>query len=389
VTPRGGEEPEARARRGHHQPGGLAAGGRRSVSPPNYASERKKEADLTQTTSATLSDDASETDASTDEDAAGSSARSSKQLDDDRNGRLVNEAIGLRIMQAQTADEILQVAVEDGYRFEINHCARCLGRLADCKKAELEALREDKRWKKILSRLRAIVEAAAAGEEVVKPARLSACLCNMVRLGLRDKVFLRTCPEVILIYLYQFSLSDLSNTLWAFAKAGVCNFDLFDAAADRVVAILPDGFKPGNCAMLAWAFAKADIRSERLFGAMAERSCCEKIMAGLTAQELSNLVWSYAKLGHSGEEIYKHAAKHGIARIAEFTTTELSNLVWAFAQASVIDEPFFRAVAQRALPMLSEFSPAQQYNLLWGFMIAFSRDSNIYHCGCGRVLVRI
>jgi hypothetical protein len=68
---------------------------------------------------------------------------------------------------------------------------------------------------------------------------------------------------------------------------------------------------------------------------------------------------------------------------------EISNLVWAFAQASVIDEPFFRAVAQHALPRLNEFLPAQQYNLLWGFMIAFSRDSNIYHCGCGRVLVRI
>jgi hypothetical protein len=383
VTPRGGEEPGTRARRGHHQPGGLSA--RRSVSPPGNG-ERKKEFDVTQTTSASISD--AESGEETDEEAE-SEAASSKQLEYERRGSVVDEAIGLRINQARTADEILQVAVEDGYRFQINHCAKCLGRLADCKKEELDSLKEDKRWKKILARLRAIVEAAAAGEEVVKPSRLSACLCNMVRLGIRDKVFLRTCPEVILLYIHQFSLSDLSNTLWAFAKVGVQNFDLFDAAAERAVSLLTEGFKPANCAMLAWAYAKADVRSELLFGTMADRSYCEKIISGLTAQELSNFVWSFSKLGHTGEEIYKHAAKYGILRIQEFSTVEISNLVWAFAQASVIDEPFFRAVAQNALPRLNEFSTSQQYNLLWGFLIAFSRDSNIYHCGCGRVLVRI
>jgi hypothetical protein len=141
--------------------------------------------------------------------------------------------------------------------------------------------------------------------------------------------------------------------------------------------------------MLAWAFAKSDIRNELLFDTMADKSYCEKIISGLTGQELSNFVWSYAKLGHSGEEVYKHAAKYAILRIKELSPVELSNLIWAYAQASVIDEPFFRAVAQHALPRLNEFSPSQQYNLLWGFMIAFSRDSNIYHCGCGRVLVRI
>jgi hypothetical protein len=138
VTPRGEEPSEARkARRGHHQPGGLAA--RRSVSPPGNG-ERKKELDVTQTTSATISDDdsSSETDEEVESDAA-----SSKQCDGERRGSLVDEAIGLRIMQARTADEILQVAVDDGYRFQLSHCARCLGRLADCKKEDLDSFRED------------------------------------------------------------------------------------------------------------------------------------------------------------------------------------------------------------------------------------------------------
>jgi hypothetical protein len=75
--------------------------------------------------------------------------------------------------------------------------------------------------------------------------------------------------------------------------------------------------------------------------------------------------------------------------VSQFTAGELSNLVWAFAQASVVDEPLFRAVARDALTRLGDFTSQQQYNLLWGFMVAYTRDVGVYHCGCGRVLVRI
>merc|ERR550514_2280190 len=128
--------------------------------------------------------------------------------------------------------------------------------------------------------------------------------------------------------------------------------------------------------MMLWAFAKAD-------------DVCERFVMALNAQELSNLVWAYAKLGHAGDDLFKEVAKAATPKVADFSCTELSNMIWAFAQASVVDETFFRAVAQAALPRMTDFTPQQQYNLLWGYLIAYSRETNIYHCGCGRVLVRI
>jgi hypothetical protein len=101
------------------------------------------------------------------------------------------------------------------------------------------------------------------------------------------------------------------------------------------------------------------------------------------------LAWASAKLGYQNEELLKAVAKESTHKVGSFALGELSNLIWAFAQASYIDEKLFKAVAQESIPRLSEFSPQQQYNLLWGFLLAYTRDVGVYHCGCGRVLVRI
>jgi hypothetical protein len=138
-----------------------------------------------------------------------------------------------------------------------------------------------------------------------------------------------------------------------------------------------------------WAFGKAHVRHKAFFKAVCAPTVVDRFVRGLNTQELSNAVWAAAKLGVPAEDLFKAVAAEATGKVQQFATGELSNLIWAFSQASVVDEPLFKAVASDALTRLPDFNAQQQYNLLWGFMVAFTRDVGVYHCGCGRVLVRI
>lgn len=280
--------------------------------------------------------------------------------------------------------DLLSVVEEDAYRFTLAHCAAALGALAGFAKDASLPERADPRWKLLLKRLRELLDTTE-----VKPKQLATAACGLVRLGLREAGVLRALARAARGVLPAFTLPDLASLLWALAKANVDAGRLFDAAAEQAAVLLRLERKPHAVAMLVWAFAKADVPSEMLFSTVASKGFCERFVMALNAQELSNLVWAYAKLGHAGDDLFKEVAKAATPKVEDFSCTELSNMIWAFAQASVVDETFFRAVAQVALPRMTDFTPAQQYNLLWGYLIAYSRETNIYHCGCGRVLVRI
>jgi hypothetical protein len=190
--------------------------------------------------------------------------------------------------------------------------------------------------------------------------------------------------------IHAYNLSEIAALLWALAKAGwVQSPDIYALGGDLAGRKLEAEGKPSTVAMLVWAYGKSNVRHDVLFAKLNGHDIASRIVRGLTTQELSNLAWASAKLGYQNEELLKAVAKEATHKVGNFALGELSNLIWAFAQASFIDEKLFKAVAQEALPRLSEFSPQQQYNLLWGFLLAYSRDVGVYHCGCGRVLVRI
>ena len=199
-------------------------------------------------------------------------------------------------------------------------------------------------------------------------------------LALRVKI-----PQV-----HAYNLSEIAALLWAMAKAGWTQSpDIFALGGDLASRKLEAEGKPSTVAMLVWAYGKSNVRHNGLFAKLNAHDIACRIVRGLTTQELSNMAWASAKLGYQNEELLKAVSKEATHKVGGFALNELSNLIWAFAQASYIDEKLFKAVAQEALPRLSEFSPQQQYNLLWGFLLAYTRDVGVYHCGCGRVLVRI
>jgi len=67
-----------------------------------------------------------------------------------------------------------------------------------------------------------------------------------------------------------FNEQALSNTAWAFAKAGHSSPALFHAISAEVVRRGLDGFNEQDLSNAAWAFAKMGHASSALFGAISE-----------------------------------------------------------------------------------------------------------------------
>ena len=65
--------------------------------------------------------------------------------------------------------------------------------------------------------------------------------------------------------LNDFNPQHLSNTAWAFAKAGHASQELFKAISAEVARRRLADFNPQHLANTAWAFATADQASTELF----------------------------------------------------------------------------------------------------------------------------
>ena len=90
-----------------------------------------------------------------------------------------------------------------------------------------------------------------------------------------------------------FNPQDLSNTVWAFAKAGHAAPALFDLISAAVVRRGLGGSKEQNLSNTAWAFATVGHASPELLNAISAEAVRWRL-GGFDSQQLSNLAWAFA-----------------------------------------------------------------------------------------------
>ena len=90
-----------------------------------------------------------------------------------------------------------------------------------------------------------------------------------------------------------FNPQDLSNTAWAFAKAGISALDLFEAISAEALRHGLGGFNPQNLSNTAWAFATAGISAHDLFEAISAEALRQGL-GGFNPQNLANTAWAFA-----------------------------------------------------------------------------------------------
>ena len=134
----------------------------------------------------------------------------------------------------------------------------------------------------------------------------------------------------------------LSNTAWAFAKAGNAPPALFDALAKRAVVRL-HRFNPQNLANTAWAYATVGMTPELQLFEQIERVALRKLV-DLNTQNLANICW----VGPCTQPQALRPVSVDVSR---------PSAAQAYAALGLSAPELFSAVAAAAPPKLAGFKP--------------------------------
>lgn len=131
-----------------------------------------------------------------------------------------------------------------------------------------------------------------------------------------------------------YNAQDVSNTLWAFASNDLECPELFlrvaDFAAPKLLAMDRAWANPQKVATLSWSYAKAAIYSPKMMAALA--FAAERIMADLLPIDVANIAWAFAACGETDRTALFDGLKDRAASVLDaLCAQELANLVWSFA----------------------------------------------------------
>lgn len=173
---------------------------------------------------------------------------------------------------------------------------------------------------------------------------------------------------------------EFTNLLWGFAKVGLMDTPVFQSANAFIEENIKN-FSESNLSTLLWAFATVQYAPSTMLYRIAEEFVNQLPKGEATPVELSNLVWALAssKL-HPKARIIKEVGKHAVMRMNHFKAQELSITAWSISRLGHRHDEFFFAAASRlmASPSLREqLHPQGVANTLWAFERHWSLGTRI------------
>ncbi|KAF8065534.1 hypothetical protein HT031_003135 [Scenedesmus sp. PABB004] len=173
---------------------------------------------------------------------------------------------------------------------------------------------------------------------------------------------------------------------------GVQNDPTAKSLVDDLAALMAthiNTFDARGLANSAWAFGKLKYAppSSRLPSLIAA-AALEKL-PGFSAQNLSNLLWSFVYLHHRDEQLLAAASAQVVAKIDEFKPQELANVVWALASMEHYEPCLMEVVARRALSLSSAFKEQELSNILWAFAKLHHYDDALFAHLLGAVAAKL
>ena len=277
---------------------------------------------------------------------------------------LDSRALTREMGRASTLPELLSLEQTHGDRFDHFNIAAFWSKFKKLRCGELGGLRDClapvcERTVRMLPEL-----------DERKVSNVAHAVVGLVGSGPWESVW-RTLPDVALRLLDGFDPQGLSNTAWAFAKAGRASAELFDAISAKVVRRRLGGFNEQALSNTAWAFATVGHASPELFHAISAEAVRRRL-GGFNEQHLSNTAWAFATAGHASPELFKAISAEAVRRrLDNFNPQGLSNMAWAFATAGHASQELFKVISAVAVRrQLDNFNSQALSNTAWAFATA-------------------
>ncbi|KAL4430994.1 hypothetical protein ABPG75_006250 [Micractinium tetrahymenae] len=164
-----------------------------------------------------------------------------------------------------------------------------------------------------------------------------------------------------------FGPQSLSNIAWAYAtlrhKPPAPFLRTLGAAAERQLR----AFEPQGLSLLVWSLASLGCRHNRLFSSIVAL-CRERpgLLRQFEGQNISNLLWGFCRAGFCPDDSFlQDIAEEAELRVCDMKPQELFNIAWAFAQLGHHPRRLFELIAWETAPRTFDFSTQELSNTLW------------------------
>ena len=178
-----------------------------------------------------------------------------------------------------------------------------------------------------------------------------------------------------------FKPQELSNTVWAFARIGVPNPELFKKVGDHIAGLDSlEWFHPQDLSITAWAFATAGVSHPGLFKKIGDHVAELGSLGPFHSQALSNTAWAFATAGVSHPELFKKIEDHvaGLGSFDSFNSQALSNTAWAYATARRFYRRLFEKLVTEATVKKDRFNEQVISNFLWACATVGYTDERLF-----------
>ena len=158
----------------------------------------------------------------------------------------------------------------------------------------------------------------------------------------------------------EFKPQEIANSLWAFATVGFGSVDTQSHPSNGYIFLKSDRHEDDKAQV-------AHILN------IVSKSATQRFNR-FRPQELNNLAWAYARLGHRGEssdEVFRSIGNEVLRRSHQFDSQDIGTCLWAMANMEFFDDNVYMAAASRLnRRRASYFKPQEMSNICWALATA-------------------
>jgi len=134
-------------------------------------------------------------------------------------------------------------------------------------------------------------------------------------------------------------------------------------------------FGPADLSKLACAVGKGGLQDPEILLALAGRTV--SVQGHLTARQLTDIAWSFARLCTRDAALASTIAKEALARLNGFGSRDLSSLLWAQSRLTVVGPKFFIVMGLSARRRIEELKPQDLSSIAWALATALVCDTEL------------
>eukprot|EP00929_Paragymnodinium_shiwhaense_P074985 TRINITY_DN38345_c0_g2_i1.p1 TRINITY_DN38345_c0_g2~~TRINITY_DN38345_c0_g2_i1.p1 ORF type:complete len:927 (+),score=223.10 TRINITY_DN38345_c0_g2_i1:124-2904(+) len=260
---------------------------------------------------------------------------------------------GKLVAAAQTGDVHILVQTIEANLPQMNlvNLATALHRLAKCTAGDTKSqalIRRHRVMSEMAAAVKQALERAEANNAPPQCQALSNIIWAMATFQAVDLGLLALVADMSSRNVSHFKSFELSSALWAFAKLGDLDGQvwamaapLFETACVQVHRNVRE-YSFRCLVMVAWACATARYQDEEMIYCLAEHVLPSLNVA--SCQELEQIAWAFSSAGLRYHAFFLELARKATARLGEFTPADLFSVLLSVARGGVLDEDFYERV---------------------------------------------